>query len=136
MNRPSRILGAITVACLLATHVSGLHLHVDETGRSAGLHSAHAHLEHDYQTSTSHPGDLHPHRADDHDHSKESDVALFEQLNSSPYSDQVTAALDQIFAPQAYASTQVYAGIPTDPEVYDASCMHWRPPLRAPPVLH
>ena len=142
MYRPSKILGVLSLGCLLATQASGLHLHVDEAGHHAGLHSAHTHQahradhdNHDYHKSGSHQGDLHPHPSSDHDHTQESDVSLFEELNSNAFSDPGSAELDHQTPPLPGPTwTQVQSRAPPDVLLYDRSCIHWRPPLRAPPL--
>jgi hypothetical protein len=142
MNRLSKLLGALSVFCLLSTHVSGLHLHVDEAGRNAGLHGTHMHhahrADHDdltYQESAAHRGDLHAHPSGDHNHAEESDVSLFEQVTSSPQSDQVSAAIEEALPAPVPAWVQIHtpatAGVFQD----NKSCIHWRPPLRAPPHI-
>ena len=142
MGRSTNILGVVSIICLMAVQASGLHLHVDETGRNAGLHSAHMHHAHradhedrDHIESQSHQGDLHAHPSGDHDHSEESDVSLFEQLNSSPYSDMGAAALIQTPPLPEPLRVQIHFLAPPGAPPYEQSWAHWRPPLRAPPSL-
>ena len=142
MNRPSKLLGAITLLCLLATQASGLHLHADEAGRNAGLHAAHTHHahrvdhhDHDYHESGSHQGDLHAHPSSDHDHTQETDVSLFEQLNSSSYADPSSAPLDLPLSLPAVKWIEIHASAAANEFKYNPSRIHWRPLLRAPPHL-
>ena len=141
MNRPSKILGAMTLLSLLAVQASGLHLHVDETGRNAGLHAAHTHhahrddhQDHNYRESQSHWGDLHAHASGNHDHTQEADVSLFEELNSSPYSDQVVTTADQLPGVPVPIWHCVHSREFADTLRYTSSSIYWRPPLRAPPL--
>lgn len=143
MNRPSKLLGAVSLLCLLATQASGLHLHVDEAGRSAGMHAAHTHQvhrvdhhDHDYHNSGSHQGDPHPHQSSDHDHTQETDVSLFEQLNSSPYADPGSAPLDHSLSLPAVTWIEIHASSVSNEFRYNPSRIHWRPLLRAPPPLN
>lgn|GEM_PF-882937 len=142
MKHLSMSLGIISLICLLAVQTSGLHLHVDEAGNHAGLHSAHTHTahhadhhNHDNHESESHRGDLHRHSSSSHDHSQESDVSLFEQVTSSPQSDQVSAAIEEALPAPVPAWVQIHTPAPAGVFQYNKSCIHWRPPLRAPPHI-
>lgn len=96
--------------------VSGLHLHVDASGSDAGLHGTHAH-----QVNSA-----------DHDHSVEVDIQLLEQLGISwskliPLISQVILLLTALWIVRPLWSPPI-----TSRKTH--SRLHWRPPLRAPPI--
>ena len=96
--------------------VSGLHLHVDASGSDAGLHGTHAH-----QLDSS-----------GHDHSAAVDVQLLEQLSISwsklvPLISQVILLATLLWIVRPLWSPTIKLG-------KSRSRLHWRPPLRAPPL--
>lgn len=116
--RPAAIL-LIGIMCLslLATQMSGLHLHVSADGERAALHGTHIH-----DTDP----DTHGHRHDD-----DTDVSPFEP--GGAWSKLILFIVALVFTLLA----MVWAGKTVwPPRVERLSTRHrsrWRPPLRAPP---
>tara|TARA_R110001592_G_scaffold254129_3_gene517522 strand:- start:70968 stop:71327 length:360 start_codon:yes stop_codon:yes gene_type:complete len=105
--------------CLLVMQMSGLHLHVDTSGETAGLHGTHLH--HDVSSG--------------HSHNAEIDVQLLEQLGAT-WSKLIPLILFCAILLVVRGWLQRRIWIP--PTQVGRLCRqgHWRPPLRAPPQTH
>ena len=128
----SRMRGApkpiVAVACLylLTTQMSGLHLHVDEDGHDAGIHSVHLHQVGLEDHSHHEHGDL-------NNHSAEVDVSLLEQLSAS-WSKLIPLLIVCVISVYSGLRLQQSLRTPSSQPGKVRHREHWRPPLRAPPI--
>jgi hypothetical protein len=126
MRGVSKPIAAIACLCLLTMQMSGLHLHVDEDGHDAGIHTVHLHQV---------VPEVHTHHGDGdvHDHSAEVDVSLLEQLGAS-WSKLVPLLIACLIS--AYLGLRLQqclrplSGLPGKVRHRE----RWRPPLRGPPI--
>lgn len=121
----------VTLACLcfLVMQSSGMHFHVDEHGKDAGVHSAHQHLidSEDHQ-------DHHHQLSNVHEHKAEIDISSQEMLGS------IWTRLIPAIMTCALVTTIASIGLHQPirsllrAPARVRRLSRWRPPLRAPPI--
>ena len=125
MNRTVAALILLVSLSLLGLQLSGLHMHVDDHGYSGAAHGTHVHDA----------AGAHDHNApvDPHDHSHDTDVAVFELgAIAAKHLVFLIAASVALFALVRVALRLVPA---VEPRVASRRRQRWRPPLRAPPAV-
>ncbi|MGK0473113.1 MAG: hypothetical protein ACJAR0_003605 [Candidatus Azotimanducaceae bacterium] len=129
MRTVSKSIVIIASLCLLAMQLSGMHYHVDENGKGAGVHSAHQHQV----DSEHHQG--HHQLSSVHDHKAEIDVSLPEQLSSiwAKLIPAIMACALAIIIVSKALHRPILSFLRTPARVRRRS--RWRPPLRAPPIF-
>jgi hypothetical protein len=125
MNRTVAAVVFLVSLSLLGLQLSGLHMHVDDHGYSGAAHGAHVH-----DAAGAH---THGAAVDPHDHSHDTDVAVFELgAIAAKHLVFLIAASVVLFALVRIALRLVPA---VAPRVASRRRQHWRPPLRAPPAV-
>jgi len=120
----------VTLACLclLVMQLSGMHFHVDENGKDAGVHAAHHH-----QVDPEHHQDHHP-LSSVHDHKPEIDISSTELLGLI-WTKLIPAIMACVLATIIVSiglHQPILALLRAPTRVRRRS--RWRPPLRAPPI--
>ena len=113
---PTFIVASICIA-LLGMQLSGMHLHASEQGDSGGLHTTHVHVS----------------DPDGHDHSADFDVSAFElgAIWSKLLAFLPTLAITLLAVAWVIHSLRA----PPPQRLTQRRRIHWRPPLRAPPLF-
>lgn len=117
MRNPAAIIIAFACLALATAQSFGLHIHVETDDRGAGANTTH--VQH--------------HLSDHHDHDSEVDASKLELGNHWLKSLPAVLVHDPRLALD-FVTTGKHWSTP-DTSILHAWRLHWRPPLRAPPIL-